>query len=154
MMRRLLVGFAAAGIAFAAVGASAAEDPIDVRQKIMTSVGRAGGLLFGMVQGKSEFDARSAGLALSTLQAASATFGDYFPAGSESGEHTCAGAKIWEDRAGFDAVVGQFAERSSAAFSAAPKDVESLKVAIGPVFEMCGECHKAYRQSEDYSTRC
>ncbi len=154
-MRGLLIGGTIA-VALSIVGTTAfsADDPIDVRQKIMTSVGRSGGLLFRMVQGKADFDERSANVALAALQAAGATIGDYFPEGSETGEQTCASKKIWEDRAGFDAVVAKFAERSSAAYSAAPKDAESLKVAAGPVFEMCGECHKVYRQSEDYSTRC
>ncbi len=134
--------------------ASGVSDPIAVRQEIMTSVGRAGGLLFRTLKGDQAFDERSVGSALAALQAAGATFGDYFPEGSETGEHTCAGSKIWEDRAGFDATVAKFHERAEAAYSAAPKDVDSLKAAVSPVFEMCGQCHKTFRQSEDYSKRC
>jgi len=154
-MRGLLFGATiAATLSIVTTTALAADDPIDVRQKIMTSVGKSGGLLFGMVKGKADFDERAAGAALASLQAAAATIGDYFPEGSETGEQTCASSKIWSDRTGFDAVVAKFKERSAAAFSAAPTDVEALKTAVGPVFEMCGECHKAYRSSEDYSKRC
>ncbi len=154
-MRGMLFGATiAVALSVVATTALGADDPIDVRQKIMTSVGKSGGLLFRMVNGKADFDERSASVALASLQAAAATIGDYFPEGSETGEQTCASHKIWEDRAGFDAVVAKFKERSVAAYSAAPTDVASLKTAVGPVFEMCGECHKAYRQSEDYSKRC
>ena len=147
-------GMILAAFAGIATTASGAADPIKVRQEIMTSVGKSGGLLFRMINGKMDFEERSAGAALASLQAAAATIGDYFPDGSETGEQTCASPKIWSDRAGFDAVVAKFQERTSAAFSADPKDVESLKAAVSPAFEVCGECHKAYRQSEDYSKRC
>jgi cytochrome c556 len=154
-MRGLLFGGTIAiALSVATTAALGADDPIDVRQKIMTSVGKSGGLLFGMVRGKTDFDERAASTALAALQAAAATIGDYFPDGSQTGEHTCAAAKIWEDRAGFDAVVAKFKERTSAAYSAAPKDVDALKAAVGPVFDLCGECHQTYRQSEDYSKRC
>ncbi len=139
----------------ATTAALGADDPIDVRQKIMTSVGKSGGLLFGMVQGQDGFRrARRKHRSRCASSCRRATIGDYFPDGSETGEHTCASPKIWEDRAGFDAVVAKFKERTSAAYSAAPKDVDALKAAVGPVFDLCGECHETYRQSEDYSKRC
>ena len=61
-MRGLLFGATiAATLSIVTTTALAADDPIDVRQKIMTSVGKSGGLLFGMVKGKTEFDERAAG---------------------------------------------------------------------------------------------
>lgn len=154
-MRRVLFGgIVFSSVAIATTAAFGVGDPIEVRQKIMTSVGASSGLLFRTVRGELDFNDRAVRAALAALQAASATIGDYFPEGSETGGQTCASPKIWEDRPGFDAIVAKFVERSSAAFSARPTDVETLKAATDPVFELCGECHKVYRAKEELSDRC
>ena len=131
-----------------ALPAGAAEDPVAARQKIMDATGAAAGLGGGMLKGEIPYSP-AAGLAvLSTFEAAAVTFGDYFPEGSTGGE-TAAAPKIWEDRAGFDAELAEFAEAALAGQQAAgkdgPADLEAFKAAVTPVLGRFRDCHESFR---------
>ena len=144
MLRSLSVCLALA-ICGVSATAIAASDPILVRQKIMKSNGGAAGVTGGMMKGEIAFDAKVATAAIRTMNAVSYTFGNYFPAGSETGMETTAAPKIWQDMAGFEAKLAQFQKDTDAAAAAEPKDLEAFKVAMGPVMKNCKGCHEDYR---------
>ena len=136
---------AAAGIAMAQM---APESAIEKRKNIMKSVGAATGVGGGIAKEEIAFDPKVAKSVLATYLAASHTFPDYFPEGSESGE-TKAAPAIWEDRAGFEAQVAKFREAADAAFAADPKDLEAFKPLFGSVAANCKSCHEQYRLPSD-----
>jgi len=125
--------------------AIAASDPILVRQKIMKSNGAVAKPAGAMLKGEMEFDPVVANAAIRTMNAVAYTFGNHFPAGSETGMDTTAAPKIWEDMAGFEAKLAQFQKDTDAAAAAEPKDLEAFKAAMGPVFKNCKGCHEDYR---------
>ncbi|MFC6656890.1 c-type cytochrome [Roseibium salinum] len=139
-----------AGLGLAATVAYAAEDPIKTRQAIMSSVGAAAGLGGGMMKGEIDYVPAAGKAAIATMRAASLAYGDYFPAGSDQGD-TAALPAVWEDRAGFDEKLADFAAAAEKAVEASgkegPADVEAFKAAFGPVLQACKACHETYRKS-------
>lgn len=128
--------------------AHAADDPLATRQAVMSSVGGAAGLGGGMMKGEIAYSPAAGKAAIATMRAASLTFGDYFPDGSDSGDTEAAPA-IWSDRAGFDAEIAKFAAATEAAAKASgkggPADLDAFKAAFGPIFGSCKACHEGYR---------
>lgn len=126
----------------------AADDPVAIRQAVMSSVGAAAGLGGGMMKGEIAYTPAAGKAAISAMRAASLSFGDYFPDGSDGGTTEAAPA-IWSDRAGFDAQTAKFAAATEAAAAASgksgPADVEAFKAAFGPIFGTCKSCHEGYR---------
>lgn len=138
--------FAAAVIGAAGFApAIAADEPQVVRQEMMKKVGGATGAMAKMVKGESDFDADAVLAALTTLSEVSASIGEYFPEGSETGFETEAAPTIWSDRAGFDAKIAAFKADADAAVAAAPADLDGLKAVFGPLTKNCGSCHETYR---------
>jgi cytochrome c556 len=125
--------------------ALAAEDPIIARKAIMQSVGAAAGAGGGMLKGEIPFNPAVATLALRTMRAASYSFGDYFPEGSETGMETTASPKIWEDMAGFSEKMAKFRADADAAANSKPATLEDFKAAFGSVAQNCKGCHENYR---------
>jgi cytochrome c556 len=141
--------FAAALIGAAGFApAIAADEPQVVRQEMMKKVGGATGAMAKMVKGESEFDAAATLAALTTISEVAATFGDYFPEGSETGMETEAAPAIWSDRAGFEAAIAKFKADADAGIAAAPADLDGLKAVFGPLTKNCGTCHETYRQKK------
>ncbi|TYC52261.1 cytochrome c [Rhodobacterales bacterium] len=136
-------------LTFAGASAIAAEDPIATRQAIMSSVGAAAGLGGGMMKGDVAYSPAAGKSAIATMRAASLTFGDFFPEGSDQGK-TGAAAKIWEDPDGFKAELAKFAGATEKAMAASgkdgPADLEAFKAAFGPVLGSCKSCHETYRK--------
>jgi cytochrome c556 len=147
MIRSLSVCLALAvgGISATALAAS---DPILVRQKIMKANNAAARVAGGMLKGEIAFDAKVATAAIRTMNAVAYTYGDYFPAGSETGMKTRADPKIWSDMAGFEAKLAQFQKDTDAAVAAKPQDLDAFKAAMGPVFGNCKGCHEDYRTAK------
>ena len=125
--------------------ALAASDPILVRQKIMKANGGAAAVSGGMMKGEIAFDAKVAKAAIRTMNAVAYSYGDYFPAGSETGMKTRASPKIWQDMAGFEAKLTQFQKDTDAAAAAEPADLDAFKAVMGPVFKNCKGCHDTYQ---------
>ncbi len=141
-MRKLFFGLIAAGVM---VAGSAHADAIADRKATMKGVGGAMGTLVRMVRGQADFDAQAALAAFTTMNNATTGFVDLFPEGTETGGKTTVSAKVWEDRAGFEAAVNKFAGDTAAAVAAAPADLDALKAAFGPVAGNCNACHEVYR---------
>ncbi len=146
MLPRFIV--AAAALSLVAAG-TAHADPIVTRQKIMDSVGAAAKVGGETLKGNIPFNKDVANSVLATLLAASLTYRDYFPEGSQTGHDTHAKENIWTDRDGFIAANEKFAEAATAAVAAEPADLDAFKAAFGKVAENCKNCHETYRLPYD-----
>lgn len=143
---RIRTLFAAALIGAAGFApAIAADEPQVVRQEMMKKVGGATGAMAKMVKGEADYDAAAALAALTTISEVAGTFGDYFPAGSETGFETEAAPAIWSDMDGFKAKLAAFKASADAGVAAAPADLDGLKAVFGPLTKNCGSCHETYR---------
>ena len=129
--------------------AVAADSPQHKRHELMEGVGKAAKVIGAMFRGEAEYDEAAVQESLLTFQDAAGKFGKLFPAGSETGDGTEAAPAIWEDRAGFDAALQDWADATAAAIDAAPATLEDAKAAFGPVFQTCKGCHDNYRLDED-----
>ena len=129
---------------FASV-AVAGSDPIEARQHLMEETRDAAKVVGAMLKETQPFNAEEAMAALKVWKKTATEAGDLFPAGSETGFDTEAKATIWSDRAGFDAQLALFSEKTTAAVAAKPQDLDALKAAAGPVFKVCKSCHEDYR---------
>ena len=73
----------------------AGNDPIHERHELMEGVGDAAKPVGQMLKGERDFDAAVVMNSFKTFDEASATFGDLFPPGTDSGEGTEAAPAIW-----------------------------------------------------------
>lgn len=143
MLPRIFATIAALCI-FAGAGFASA-DPIQTRQTIMKSMSAAGKVSGEMIKGNLPFNQDVANLALATVAAASLSYRDFFPEGSEEGHNTRAKENIWTDRAGFIAANDKLAEAAAAAVAAKPADLEAFKAVFTPIGQNCQSCHETYR---------
>lgn len=152
-MMRLFRSVMASGLALSTVvGASlvhAADDPIKDRQAIMSSVGAAAGLGGGMMKGEIAYSPVAGKAAIATMNAASHSFGAFFPDGSNTGD-TGATEAVWDNSDGFAAELAKFSAATEKAMAAAgkagPADLDAFKAAMGPIFGTCKSCHETYRK--------
>ena len=129
--------------------ASAGDDPIHERHELMEDVGKAAKPVGKMLKGERDYDMNVIMASLKTWHEASLTFGDLFPAGTETGDGTEAAPAIWEDRAGFEEALEEFREATEAAMAASPETLEAAKPVIGPIFQTCKGCHDSYRIEDE-----
>ena len=147
---------AGASLATAALAEShidpAAQKAIDARQAQMTLYAFNLGTLGGMAQDKIPYDAAAAGAAAANLAALAALDQTgYWVEGTDAAtvEDSKAKAEIWTDMADFDAKMAALADTTAALAEVAGTDLDSLKAAFGAVGGACGDCHKAYRVSDN-----
>jgi len=129
--------------------AVASDSPQNERHELMEGVGDAAKVIGGMLRGQTEYDAAAVMDSLETFDAASAKFGELFPPGSETGEGTEAAPAIWEDRAGFNAALNEWADAVDTAIAAAPGTLEEGKPVLSPIFQACKGCHDNYRIEDE-----
>jgi len=137
--------FFAAAIAVTTASVAEGDDPRHERHELMEGVGKAAKPIGKMLKGEMDYDADVIMKSLQTWHEASTTFGDLFPAGTETGMDTEAAPAIWEDRAGFDEALTDFRVATEAAIEASPATLEAAKSTVGPVFQTCKGCHDTYR---------
>jgi cytochrome c556 len=143
-MRRLIVGLAALSVIAVTAGAYATQDPIMTRKALMGANGGAAGSGGAMMKGEAAFHPAVAKSVFLTMRAVAYSYGDYFPAGSDTGD-TKASPKIWEDPDGFAAALAKFQQDADAAVAADVQDLEAFKTAFGQVTGNCKACHDAFR---------
>ncbi|MEZ5790550.1 MAG: cytochrome c [Nitratireductor sp.] len=142
-MRKFLYAIAAVGLLVSGV---AHADAISDRKAMMKEkVGASMGVLAKMAKGEMDYDTAAAVAAFQTMNDVTKTFGDLFPAGSETGGDTTASPKIWEDMDGFKAKLAKFGEDTAAAVAAAPADKDAFMPVFGQVAGNCKACHEMYR---------
>lgn len=121
------------------------NDPVSTRQNLMKSVGFATGTLGKMVKGELPYDPVTAELAMRVIYTSAVGYPTLFPEGSGDGANTEAGPKIWQDKAGFEAIALKLEQAALAAGPAAAGGLDSLKASFGSVAENCKACHQDYR---------
>ena len=145
--KKPLMSVIAATVAFASF--AIAGTPQNERHELMESVGDAAGVVGPMLKGERDYDNAAAMEALKTWQSVAAEFGEHFPEGSDTGEDTEAAPAIWEDRAGFDTALQEWADAVDAAIAANPATIDDARPAIGGAFRGCKNCHDTYRIKKD-----
>lgn len=140
---RFAVSFLALVIASASLASD--EDPRHLRHELMEDVGAAAKPVGQMLRGNRDFDAAVLMESLETFQSVASEFGDLFPEGSETGMDTEAAPAIWEDRAGFDQSLADWAEAVNVAIESSPQSLEDARQTVSPIFKTCKGCHDTYR---------
>lgn len=145
-MRKLILAISALALA----GTAALADPIADRRAVMKENGKHVGVLVKMVEGEAPFDAAAVLAALTALNdnVQKIDVAASFPAGSDKGD-TFASPKIWEDMAGFQAMVDKFKAVSAAAVAAPAQDLEALKQQVGTIGHTCAGCHETFRLKKE-----
>jgi cytochrome c556 len=144
---RLSLGILAVAVGIVSTAASATDDPIQTRKKLMQANGGAAGIAQGMIKEEIPFSPVLAESALRTFNAVSYAFGDYFPEGSDKGD-TRASPKIWEEMAEFQGYLADFQADTDAARAAKPQDLEAFKAAMAEIGQNCQHCHEDFRLEE------
>jgi len=150
-MKRIIIGALAVAVISTGFAMAASHgDAINARKAAMKQVGGAMGAMAKMAKGEADFDAAVVLASLQKMNEVSKTFGDYFPAGSETGmdsegKETTAAPKIWEDMDGFKAAIMKFDTDTAAAIASPPQALAELGPVLGSVGGNCKACHESYR---------
>lgn len=142
---KILAGFSlVAGLAVAAAGVTTAQnaDVIKQRRETMRMVSGHTSQPFKMTKGEIPFDLAAIQKALQVIQEEAAKFKNLFPDDSKTGGGTDAQAKIWSDRAAFNAAADKWIADAKAT-AAAIKDEATFKTEYPKFDGGCNGCHKA-----------
>jgi len=144
-MKNLLL--VAGAVAALTVPAFATDDVITTRKNLMFSNGASAALAGAMLKQEIPYTPVAGKAVLSSLNATSMAFGDYFPEGSDTGD-TKARDTIWSDRAGFEAELAKFQKSASEGNASGgregPADLAAFQAAVLPVLDSCKTCHEGY----------
>lgn len=146
-MRRAFFGFVALAVGVVATAASATDDPIMTRKKLMDANGQAAGVAAGMAKGEIPFDPKVAQAAIQAWNSVAYSFGDYFPPGSDKGD-TKASPKIWQEMSEFQEYLADFRKDTDAALKSKPQDLEAFKAILATVGQDCKDCHEDFRLAD------
>jgi cytochrome c556 len=116
-------------------------DAIKQRREVMKTIAKASGVNFKMMKGETPFDLAKVQSGLKTFQEQFPKLKGLFPEDSKMGDETDASAKIWQQRAEFEAVIDKFVADAKAA-AGTIKDEASFKAEYPRIVNNCGNCHK------------
>lgn len=139
------VALAVAGTFAAVVHAQTPDRQIKYRQGIMQGIGWHMGVLGAMAKGDRPYDAQVAARSAKFVSELIEMPFDGFGAGSDAGAPTKAKPEIWQQRAKFDNYAKEAQAEAQKLATAAGKDLNSLKAAVGPTGKACGNCHDDFR---------
>lgn len=126
----------------------ATADPVQIRERLMDSNAAAAAVSAGMMKDQIPYSPAVAKAAIQAFAATSAAYGSFFPEGSGGGDSAAAPA-IWEDPAGWQAMLDKLSTATNAALEASgrsgPADKAAFVAAVGPILETCNSCHETYR---------
>lgn len=145
MKRAVLV---VAAVLFGATAVVAQQDLIDQSHAAMKANGKnLGGVLSPMARGEKPYDQAAVDAALAQLDETAKKLPSFYPASvkavKQTSEYTPS-PKIWDDKAGFDAAVANFAKAVTEA-KGKIKDLDSLKATLPTIGKSCSGCHETYR---------
>jgi cytochrome c556 len=127
---------------------AAQQDALKAAQTVMKATGKSfGAVLSPMNKGEKPYDQAAVNEALNTLDDTAKKLPTLFPAsikGMKAEGDYSPSAKIWEDKAGFDASIATFAKAVADA-KASVKDLDTLKAAFPVIGKSCGGCHETFR---------
>ena len=120
-------------------------DPIAARQALMKANGKDTGAAAKMLKGEVPFDAAEAQKIFADMNNVAMKFGNYFPAGSETGGKTEAAPSIWAKPAEFKAALAKFQNDTKTAAATKPANMDAFKASFGTVTANCKSCHESFR---------
>jgi cytochrome c556 len=146
MKRLFLATLAVAASLPAAAQFQKPEDAVKYRKAVMTVMANHFGRVGAMVAGRAPYDAAAAGanveIAAEMSRLPFIAFVDG-TAGNAKGESS---AKIWSERAKFDAAAKKLQDEMVKLQAAAKgNNLDTLKAAFGPVGQACKGCHDDFR---------
>jgi len=145
MKRSLLV---AAALLLGVGAVVAQQDVIEQSHVLMKANGKSlGGTLSPMARGDKPYDQAAVDAALTQLEDSAKKLPTLYPVslkGAKLEGEYAPSAKIWDDKAGFDAQVAAFAKAVADA-KAGIKDLDSLKANFPAIGKSCSGCHETYR---------
>lgn len=123
-----------------------AKDAIEYRQSAFSLIAYNFGDMGAMMKGKKPFEAETFAMRAANVAALSKIPFEGFIDGSDKGE-TEALAKVWQDRADFDAKMKTFQENATILATVAQKgDQAAIKQAFMDTGKSCKGCHDAYKK--------
>jgi len=144
MLRTVVV----VGTLLLGVGVVAAQqDLVKHAQTFMKGNGKNAGALGAMVKGEKPYDQAAVDAALAQFEDTAKKLPTLFPAsikGLKAEGDYSASAKVWEDKAGFEAHIASFGKVVTEA-KAKIKDLDTLKATFPVIGKECGGCHETYR---------
>ena len=122
------------------------EDAVKYRKAGMTVMGAHFGRIGAMAQGRVPFDANAAAANADLVVTMSKLPFAGFVEGTSGSEKGQPNAKVWSDRAGFDAGAKKMQDEVvNLAAAARTYNLETLKTAFGAAGGTCKACHDDYR---------
>jgi cytochrome c556 len=125
----------------------AQQDLVKQDQDTMKANAKNLGGLVAMVKGEKPYDQATVTAALAQLEETAKKLPTMFPEstkGMNPGGDYSASAKIWEDKAAFQARIDAFAKIVADAKSKIT-DLDTLKVSAPAIGKECGNCHETFR---------
>ena len=149
-MTRLMLVAATIASLLAAVPASAQfqkpEDAVKYRKSAFTVMGAHFGRIGAMAQGRVPFDANVAAANADIVVTMSKLPYAGFVEGTGGTEKGAPNAKVWSDRAGFDAAAKKMQDEVvKLAAAARTNNLDAMKAAFGSAGGACKACHDDYR---------
>jgi cytochrome c556 len=144
MMRTVVV----VGTLLLGIGALAAQqDQVKETQAMMKGNGKNAGAIAAIAKGEKPYDQATVDAAIAQFEDTVKKFPTMFPASLKGvkfeGDYNPS-PKIWDDKAGFDAAVANFAKVITEA-KGKIKDLDSLKATVPGIGKACGGCHETFR---------
>lgn len=149
MKRLLLAVTTVAGLAVslpAAAQFQKPEDAVKYRQSAMFVMANHFGRIGAMVNGRAPYDAATAAANADVVATMSRLPFIGYVEGTASSTKGGSSAKIWTDRAGFDAAAKKMQDEvAKLATASKTNSLDNLKAAFGEVGKTCKGCHDEYR---------
>lgn len=150
MTRTLLAAAAVAATLMTSLPAAAQfqkpEDAVKYRKAGMTLIGAHFGRIGAMASGRAPFDAAAANANAEVLTHLVGLPFAGFVDGTAGTDKGAANAKIWSERAKFDAAAKKLQDEMVKLQAAAKgNNLDTLKAAFGPVGQACKGCHDDFR---------
>ncbi|MGL5360096.1 MAG: c-type cytochrome [Shewanella sp.] len=148
-MKKILLTLMTSAVLVSSVQANNFEDATDAihyRQSAFTVMAYNFGDMGAMMKGKKPFDAQTFAMRANNVAALSTLPFEGFIDGSDKGK-TEALAKVWQDRADFDAKMKTFQENAAILATVAQKgDQTAIKQAFMETGKSCKGCHDVYKK--------
>ena len=149
MKRLLLAVTTVAGLAAslpAAAQFQKPEDAVKYRQSAMFVMANHFGRIGAMANGRAPYDAATAAANADVVATIAKLPFVGFVDGTTGTQKGGANAKIWSDKAGFEAAAKKMQdETAKLAAAAKTNSLDNLKAAFGEVGKTCKGCHDEYR---------
>ena len=144
-MKRIVV--VAAVLAFSAGAVVAQQDQVKRTQGMMKDNGKNAVALSAMVKGEKPYDQSTVNAALAQFEDTAKNLPTLFPESMKGlkleGDYDPS-PKVWEDKAGFESQIKNFAKVVADA-KGKIKNLDTLKAELPVIGKQCSGCHETYR---------